>query len=460
MSTKVIANTTIVTCDPGRSVLYDSAIAIKGNRIATLAATPQVLAMYPDAEVIDGRGKAVFPGLINCHAHLTANLFRGISEDFGFPSSFAFPEDVRDMISDEETTVMAALGAIEAARTGGTTTVEIAGGIHRYANMLDQTGMRWVLAENTADGIVPPTFRAGEPVHAYSDRLRSECLERATRLFEKWHHQGETDRITCMGSTGLVETSSPALLRDVHEMAEKYDSRYTIHLNQSRLEVESLMLMRGVRPTESLFHNDYLGPRMLGAHVRFLSPSEISLLGTTRSNVSHQPAMAARRAVIPPIPALRHAGCTIGMGTDNNTQDMVEVMRTGLFTERIIRDDGMNPQPEDILAMTTIGSASAIGMDQEIGSLEVGKKADLFIINTQRATLVPTNRIVSSFIHNGQPSDIESVIVDGEFVLRDGKFLNLDEETIIREADSIGKSVWRRLLAKYPNVPFPPTLAP
>ena len=243
-------------------------------------------------------------------------------------------------------------------------------------------------------------------------------------------------------------------------MAEKYDSRYTIHLNQSRLEVESLILMRGVRPTQSLFHNDYLGPRLLAAHVRFLHPSEISLLGATRSNVSHQPAMAARRAVIPPIPALRHAGCTIGMGTDNNTQDMVEVMRTGLFTERILRDDGVNPQPEDVLMMTTMGSASAIGMTDEIGSLEVGKKADLFMINTQRATLVPTMRIVSAFVHNGQPSDIESVMVDGEFVMKNGRILNLDEEAIIREADVIGRRVWNRLLEKYPNVPFPVTLAP
>ena len=148
------------------------------------------------------------------------------------------------------------------------------------------------------------------------------------------------------------------------------------------------------------------------------------------------------------------------MGTDNNTQDMVEVMRTGLFTERILRDDGVNPQPEDVLMMTTMGSASAIGMADEIGSLEVGKKADLFIINTQRSTLVPTMRIVSAFVHNGQPSDIESVMVDGEFVMKDGRVLNLDEETIIREADVIGRRVWNRLLEKYPNVPFPITLAP
>ena len=263
-----------------------------------------------------------------------------------------------------------------------------------------------------------------------------------------------------MGSTSLVETSSPALLRGVRELAEKHDSRYTIHLNQSRLEVESLTLMRGVRPTQSLFHNDYLGPRLLAAHCRFLDPSEISLLGTTRSNIAHQPAMAARRAVIPPIPALRDAGCVIGMGTDNNTQDMVEVMRTGLFTERILRQDGTNPQPEDVLQMTTMGSARAIGMAGEIGSLEVGKKADLMIVNARRSNLAPTTRIVSAFVHNGQPSDIESVMVDGEFVMRDGKVLTIDEEPVIEAADEIGRRVWRRLVDRYPNVPFPVTLPP
>lgn len=459
MTTTVITNATIVTCDAARTVLYDSALAIDGSRIAAVGPTAQVRASYPDAEVVGGRGKAVFPGLINCHAHLTANLFRGISEDFGFPSSFSFPDDVRNMVSDEETVIMAILGAIECARTGCTTTVEISSGIDRYAGALAQTGLRWVLAENTSDGVVEPTFRAGEPVLQYSDALREKSLEQATRLFEKWDGQ-EEGRITCMGSTGLVETSSPALLRDVHTLAERYDSRYTIHLNQSQLEVESLMLMRGVRPTQSLFANDYLGPRLLAAHCRFLDPSEISLLGTTRSNIAHQPAMAARRAVIPPIPALRDAGCTIGMGTDNNTQDMVEVMRTGLFTERILRQDGTNPQPEDVLMMTTMGSAKAIGMADSIGSLEVGKKADLFVVNTRRSNLAPTMRIVSAFVHNGQPSDIESVMVDGEFVMRDGKVLNVDEEAVIAEADRIGRRVWHRLLKRYPNVPFPVTLAP
>ena len=153
MSTTVITNATIVTCDPARTVLHDSAIAIAGGRIAAVGAAASEAAKLPGARVVDGRGKAVFPGLINCHAHLTANLFRGIAEDFGFPSSFSFPEDPRDMVSDEETVIMALLGAIECARTGSTTTVEIAGGIDRYAEDLSRTGLRWVLAENTGDGL-------------------------------------------------------------------------------------------------------------------------------------------------------------------------------------------------------------------------------------------------------------------------------------------------------------------
>ena len=103
-------------------------------------------------------------------------------------------------------------------------------------------------------------------------------------------------------------------------LAERYESHYTIHLNQSQMEVEALMEMRGIRPTQSLFENNYLGPKFLGAHARFLDNSEISLLGNTKSNVAHQPAMAARRAVIPPIYQLEESGCLIGLGTDNNTQ--------------------------------------------------------------------------------------------------------------------------------------------
>ena len=165
--------------------------------------------------------------------------------------------------------------------------------------------------------------------------------------------------------------------------------------------------------------------------------------------------MAARRAVLPPIAALRDAGCTVGLGTDNNTQDMVEVMRAALFTERILRDDPQRPQPEEVLEEAAAGSARVLHMDGDIGTLEAGKKADLFVVNTMRAHLVPTTRIVSAFVHNGQPSDIESVMVDGAFVMRDGRVLTVDEEAVVREADRIGRRAWAQMLERYPSLPLP-----
>src|SRR6185369_11156363 len=155
--------------------------------------------------------------------------------------------------------------------------------------------------------------------------------------------------------------------------------------------------------------------------------------------ISHQAAMAGNRGVSPPIPALRKAGCPIALGTDNNTNDVFEVMRVAMITERIRRDDetpGLLPQPEDILEDATLGGARAVRQGK-IGSLEVGKKADILVLDTRRAHLVPAMRIVSAWIHNGQPSDIESVMIDGQFIMRGRKILTVDEPSLVAEADKV-----------------------
>jgi cytosine/adenosine deaminase-related metal-dependent hydrolase len=163
--------------------------------------------------------------------------------------------------------------------------------------------------------------------------------------------------------------------------------------------------------------------------------------------------MAANRGVIPPIPALRAAGCPIANGTDNNTNDLFEVMRVALLTERIRRNDanpGLRPQPEDALEDATLGGARALRRADSVGALEVGRKADLLVVDTRRAHLVPAGRIVSAWIHNGQPADIESSMVDGQFVMRNRKVLTLDEDAIVAEADKVGRRVWGAVQASGP----------
>lgn len=439
----------------------DVALAVAGDRIAAIGPTDAILARFPNAEVYDGRGKAILPGLINCHAHLRDTVGRGFNEDFGFPNSAKLAIRPESLLRGDEKNLMATVGALEAIKTGTTTLVEYASEIAPYAGALANSGLRMVLAESIADssnvpGPLSPEGAAGAPTPAFSAARRDEGMKRISDLYSAWH--GKADgRVNVFPTAALSETSSPQLLKAVHDFAEKYDLRYSIHLSQSRAEVAFMKKHHGMSPPFFLDRAGFLGPRLFAAHCRYVDEADIALLGRTRTTISHQAAMAANRGVIPPIPALRAAGAPIAYGTDNNTNDLFEVMRVAMLTERIKRDDafpGMHPQPEDALEDGTLGGARALGLDKITGVLEVGKKADLIVLDTMRAHLVPAGRIISAWIHNGQPADIESVMVDGRFVMRGRKVLTMDEAAIIAEADKVGRRIWSQVKAAGP-VPIP-----
>jgi 5-methylthioadenosine/S-adenosylhomocysteine deaminase len=441
----VFTHTTVVTVD---AVHDDVALAVEGDKIAAIGSTDATLKQYPNADVYDGRGKALFPGLINCHAHLAATLERGFNEDFGFPNSARLSVRPGSLLQGSEGTLMATIGALEAIRTGTTTLVENTGNIARNATALADTGLRWVFAESVRDsenvaGPMSPEGLAKSEAPTFSPKLRDEGMQRISDLFSRWHG-AKQGRISVFPAAALAETSSPELLQAVHAFAEKHDLGYTIHLSQSRAEVDFMKRHHGMSPPAFLAKHGFLGPRLFAAHCRYVDDADIALLGKSGTIVSHQAAMAANRGVIPPIARLRAAGCPIATGTDNNTNDVFEVMRVALLTERISRNDpfpGTRPQPEDVLEDATLGGARAT-RQKLVGSLDVGKKADLLVLDTQRAHLVPAGRIVSAWIHNGQASDIESVMVDGQFVMRTRKVLTMDEAAVIAEADKVGRRIW------------------
>ena len=457
-ATVVFTHTTVANAD---AVQNDVALAVQGDKIAAIGPTDQVLKAYPRAEVYDGRSKAIFPGLINCHAHMAAVLERGFNEDFGFPNSARLAVRPASLLQGDEATLMVTVAALEAIRTGTTTIVENSGGISRSAAALAKSGLRCVFAEsirdseNVAGPMAPEGFAKSEPPR-FSPKLLDEGMQRINDLFTSWHGKNR-GRISVFPAAALTETSSPQLLQAIRAFADKHDLGYTIHLNQSTPEWQFMVKYHGLRPAAFLDRHGFLGPRLFAAHARYVDDSEIALLGRTRTIITHQAAMAANRGVIPPIPALRAAGCPIALGTDNNTNDVFEVMRVALLTERIRRNDerpGLQPQPEDILADCTEGGARAVNQEKMLGSLEVGKKADLLVVDTLRPYLVPAGRIVSAVLHSGHPSDIESVMIDGQFVVRKGKVLTMDEDAIIKEADAVGRRVWGKVLGAGP-LPVP-----
>jgi 5-methylthioadenosine/S-adenosylhomocysteine deaminase len=450
----VFAHASVINVD---AVQDDVALAVEGDKIVAIGPSDAVLRTYPNADVYDGKGKALLPGLVNCHAHMAAVLARGFNEDFGFPNSARLAVQPTSLLQGEENTLMVTVAALEAIRTGTTTIVENTGGIDRSAAALAQSGLRCVFAESIRDsenvaGPMSPGGLARSEAPRFSPKLRDEGLQRINDLFATWHG-AKQGRISVFPAAALAETSSPDLLRAVRAFAEKRDLGYTIHLSQSRAEVDFMVRHHGVRPPAFLDKAGFLGPRLFAAHCRYVDDADIAILGRSGTIVSHQAAMAANRGVIPPIAALRAAGCPIANGTDNNTNDLFEVMRVALLTERISRNDanpGLRPQPDDMLEDATKGGARAVQQSTLIGSLEVGKKADLLVLDTQRPHLVPAGRILSAWIHNGQPSDIESSMVDGQFIMRNRKVLTMDEESIIAEANRVGRRIWNKVLEAGP----------
>jgi 5-methylthioadenosine/S-adenosylhomocysteine deaminase len=453
-TTIVFSHVTVVNVD---AVQDDVALAVERDRIAAIGPTDAILETYRGAEIYDGRGKALLPGLINCHAHMAAVLERGFNEDFGFPNSAHLAMQPASLLRGEESTLMVTVAALEAIRTGTTTIVENVGGIARNAAALAESGLRCVFAESIRDSenVAGPMSQEGlarSERPRFSARLRDEWLQRISDLFTTWHGAKE-GRISVFPAAGLAETSSPELLRAVRAFAEKHDLGYTIHLSQSMPEVDFMVRRHGVRPPAFLARADFLGPRLFAAHCRYVDDNDIGLLGRSGTIISHQANMAANRGVIPPIAKLRDAGCPIANGTDNNTNDLFGVMKVALLTERVSRNDpnpGLRPQPEDMLEDATKGGARAVHQEAALGSLAVGKKADLIVLDTRGAHLVPSGRILSAWIHNGQPSDVESSMVDGQFIMRDRKVLTLDEGRLLAEADKVGRRIWTQVQASGP----------
>ncbi len=185
----VFSHTTVITVD---AVHEDVALAVDAGKIAAIGPTDEVVKAFAKAEVYDGRGKALLPGLINCHAHLAATLARGFNEDFGFPNSARLAVQPASLLQGDEATLMVTIGALEAIRTGTTTIVENSGGIARHAAALARTGLRCVFAESVRDsenvaGPMSPEGLAKSETPRFSAKLRDEGMQRITELFGKWH---------------------------------------------------------------------------------------------------------------------------------------------------------------------------------------------------------------------------------------------------------------------------------
>jgi len=452
--TTVIHHATIVTGDRDPSIHFDAAVAIENDFIAAIGSTDEIMARFPNAEGVDGRGKLVMPGLANCHTHFVRILARGIFEDQNAPNRPPFTRKGRvpfPALSAEQRAVMARLGVLEALRSGTTAAMDITNNIEDYAEAIVATGLRLVLAEQVSDRA--KGVRVGEPgVFEADPKLADRGLQRIADLHTKWHG-AENGRVTVAVAAHAPDMVSPALLQALRDLREEFDTIATIHLNQYWGEVEVIKKSHGILPTEYLARHGFLHERLVAAHCRCMTPEEEKILGASGASVSFNPVVAARSGNSPRITDLEASGCRIALGSDEFTEDMLQVLRSAVLIERLRLKESDRPTPEDAMLWGTVNGYRALNLKG--GSLQVGNKADLIVVNTRHAHLVPTLRPVAVFVYQGQARDVESVMVDGRWLMRDGKVLSMDEEGVIREADRVSREIWLRYFKEHPDLEMP-----
>jgi 5-methylthioadenosine/S-adenosylhomocysteine deaminase len=452
----VIHGATLVTMDDAGTVLHGAAIAIEGDRIAALGPDDRVLARFPAAERVDGAGRLALPGLANAHTHFDRVIARGIYEDLSPPHRPPFEGGLAPLPTPElgrdERRVMCELGMLEAIRSGTTLALEESAEVGACAESFRASGLRLLLCERAWDRA---RASIGQPGPFETDPALAEAgLGRFADLHARWDG-AESGRVRVGLAAWAPDMCSPELLERLRETQARTGALATIHLNQIWGEVAAVREQRGCLPTEYLARAGFLSERLVAAHCRCMTAGEERLLGAAGAAVSVNPAMAARRGLSPRLGELEAAGCRIAIGTDNMAEDMVEATRTALFMERVRRQDGRRPTPEEALWWATRGGYRALGVPDG-GWLAPGNRADLVLVDLRRPHLAPALRPVSAFVHQGQARDVEAVMVDGRWLMRDGRVRTLDEDAIVREADRVAREAWARLFAARPELTPPP----
>ncbi len=421
----ILRNGIIVTMDPERRILHGD-LRIEGDTIHSIGD----LELFPGEEMIDLNGKVVLPGLIQTHVHLNQTLFRNRAEDgelLSWLREKIWPLEAA--LTEDTIRISAELGIAELLK-GGTTTVLTMETVNHTPVVLDAVrrgGIRAVVGKalmDREDRGHPPEFI--EPV--------DKAVADIEQLLENWHG-AENGRIgVCLAPRFALSVSSE-LFKRITEISEKYNIIIHTHASENREETEMVRRETGLGNIEYFRKLGILNHRLCVAHCVWVSDSEIELLAESGSHVLHCPTTNLKLSSgIAPIVEMLDAGVSVSIGADgagcNNSLDVFAEMRlTGLLQK--YRKGASALPAKDIIAMTTINGAKALGQDDNIGSIEVGKKADLTVLDLDKVHSIPgDDDIYSRIVYSARADNVDSVLVDGKPVVQNGQLLTLDEHEI------------------------------
>jgi 5-methylthioadenosine/S-adenosylhomocysteine deaminase len=423
----LIRNGTIVTMDQQDSIVAAD-LLIRDGRIVTIGAE---ISEEPD-EVIEAHGCAVLPGLVQTHIHLCQTLFRGAADDLSlidwlkkrvWPMEAAHtPESIR---------ASARLGIAELIK-GGTTcalTMETVRHTEVVLQVVAESGFRATVGKCMMDKGDDVPFQLREQTRA--------AIAESLALINKWH--GESDgRIRCCFAPRFAISCTRELLTEVSRLAREHGVVIHTHASENTTECAIVQRESGLRNVAYLDSLGISGEHVVLAHCVHLNDQEIQTLASTRTNVSHCPSSNLKLGSgIAPVAQMLYAGVSVSLGADgaacNNRLDLFTEMRTAALLQKALHGPEVVPAGR-ALRMATIDGARALGLADEIGSIEVGKRADVIIVDLDRLSLTPAPEIISALVYSAQPADVRTSIIDGQIVMRDGELMTLNEADVRKDA--------------------------
>ena len=429
----VVANGVVVTMNAAGRVIENGAVAIDGSDIVGVDTSDAIQKQFRGRDTIDAAGHIVLPGLINTHTHAPMVLYRGLADDIALMdwlNKFIFPAEAKT-VSPEFVRAGTRLAALEMIQSGTTTYADMYYFEEEIAKETKAAGLRGVLGQTIIQFPVPDA------------KTPADGLARAEAFVEAFKND---PLITPAVAPHALYTLDGPTLKAARDLSRRHNVPTLIHLAETRDEVQTAQERFKGSPVAYLESLGFFGPGVLAAHGVWVSDPEIALLKSRGVGVSHNPESNMKLASgTAPVPAYLRADVAVGLGTDgaasNNDLDMFEAMRVASLLHKLQTVDPRAVSARAALEMATIRGARALGMDNRIGSLDVGKRADVIVVNASGARHTPMYDPISHLVYVTRGDDVQTAVVHGKVLMRDRKVLTLDEAAVLKDARAWAEKV-------------------
>lgn len=377
-------------------------------------------------EKINARNMLVMPGLVNTHTHLAMSIFRGYKTDkklMDWLESAIFP--VEEKLKPEDIYWNSYLSCLEMIKSGTTTCNDMYFGMNKTVEAIKDTGLRAVVAWCIKD-----------------DSIKDKVEK--TREYAQMYNNDKNSKIKIFVSADAPHTCNPDTINLCVNLAKELNTGLHIHLAETLDEEIKIKSRYNKRSTEYLNDLNVFDVPVVLAHGIYVSDSDIEILKNIKGGISHNPISNCKLSSgICDVVKLKNNGISIGLGTDGigstTTMDMFEEMKTAAYLQKVNTMEPSSITAYDILKMATIDGAKVLGMDDQIGSLEPGKKADMIFIKTDKLHMCPENDVCANIVYSSNGADVETVMIDGKIIMQNRKMVNLDEKNVMRQVKKIAK---------------------